>query len=146
MASASVASSVDVPRVASELRFVLGQLMRRLRAEHRFSLAHAAVLGRLDREGTMSTSDLAASERVRPQSMAQTVSELEADGMISRRPDPGDARRALLELTDKGRLTLEADRRQREGWLAQSIGEGFSEDEQQTLAHAVPLLTRLANS
>jgi DNA-binding MarR family transcriptional regulator len=146
MASASVASPIDVPSVASELRFVLGQLIRRLRAEHRFSIAHGAVLGRLDRVGTMSTSDLAAAERVRPQSMAQTVSELEADGMISRRPDPGDARRALLELTDKGRLTLEADRRQREGWLARSISDGFSEDEQRTLAQAVPLLTRLANS
>ncbi len=145
MASASATASIDVPRVASELRSVLGQLTRRLRAEHRFSLAHGAVLGRLDREGPRSTSDLAASERLRPQSMAQTVSELEADGMITRRPDPADARRSLLELTDKGRGALEADRRQREGWLAQSIAEGFSEDEQRTLAEAVPLLTRLAS-
>ncbi|HXP99393.1 MAG TPA: helix-turn-helix domain-containing protein, partial [Solirubrobacteraceae bacterium] len=91
-----MASSVDVPLVASELRVVLGQLVRRLRAEHRFSLAHGIVLGRLDREGTSSTSDLAAAERVRPQSMAQTVGELEADGLLSRRADPADGRRALL--------------------------------------------------
>lgn len=141
-----MAVSVDVSLVASELRVVLGQLVRRLRAEHRFSLVHGAVLGRLDREGAMSTSDLAAAERVRPQSMAQTVSELEGDGLISRRPDPADGRRALLELTDGGRQTLEADRRQREGWLAQTIAEDFSEQEQQALAHAVRLLTRLADS
>lgn len=141
-----MASSVDVSLVASELRVVLGQLMRRLRAEHRFSLAHGAVLGRLDREGARSTSDLAAAERVRPQSMAQTVSELEADRLISRRPDPADGRRALLELTDKGRQTLEADRHQREGWLIQAIADGFCEQEQQALAQAVPLLTRLADS
>ncbi len=145
MPTAAATTSIDVPRVASELRFVLGQLTRRLRAEHRFSLAHGAVLGRLDREGAQSTSDLAASERMRPQSMAQTVSELEADGMISRRPDPADARRALLELTEKGRGTLEADRKQREGWLAQTIADGFSDQEQRTLADAVPLLTRLAS-
>ncbi len=145
MAPATATAAIDVPGVASELRFVLGQLTRRLRAEHRFSLAHGAVLGRLDREGAQSTSDLAASERVRPQSMAQTVSELEADGMISRRPDPTDARRALLELTEKGRRTLEADRKQREGWLAQTIADGFSDQEQRTLADAVPLLTRLAS-
>jgi len=145
MSPATATVSIDVPRVASELRFVLGQLTRRLRAEHRFSLAHGAVLGRLDREGAQSTSDLAASERLRPQSMAQTVSELEAEGMISRRPDPADARRALLELTEKGRATLEADRKQREGWLAQTIAHGFSEQEQRTLADAVPLLTRLAS-
>jgi DNA-binding MarR family transcriptional regulator len=139
-------SSVDVPLVASELRVVLGQLVRRLRAEHRFSLAHGVVLGRLDREGARSTSDLAAAERVRPQSMAQTVNELEADGLISRRRDPADGRRALLELTDRGRQTLEADRHQREGWLIQAITDCFSEQEQQALAQAVPLLTRLADS
>jgi DNA-binding MarR family transcriptional regulator len=132
--------------MASELRVVLGQLVRRLRAEHRFSLAHGAVLGRLDREGPLGTSDLAAAERVRPQSMAQTVSELEADGLVTRRPDPADGRRALLELTDQGRQTLGADRRQRDGWLIQAISESFSEQEQQALAQAVPLLTRLADS
>jgi DNA-binding MarR family transcriptional regulator len=141
-----MASSVDVSLIASELRVVLGQLVRRLRAENRFSLSHAAVLGRLDREGARSTSDLAAAERVRPQSMAQTVSELECDGLISRRPDPADARRALLELTDEGRAKLEADRRQRVGWLIQAISEGFSEQEQRTIAEAVPLLRRLADS
>jgi DNA-binding MarR family transcriptional regulator len=146
MASASATALIDVPHVASELRLVLGRLVRRLRAERRFSLAQASVLGRLDREGPRSTSDLAASERVRPQSMAQTVGELEAEGLISRTPDPTDARRGLLELTDRGRETLEADRREREGWLAQTIAESFSEEEQRTLARAVPLLTRLAGS
>jgi DNA-binding MarR family transcriptional regulator len=141
-----MASSVDVSLTASELRVVLGQLMRRLRAEHRFSLAHGSVLGRLDREGAMSTSDLAAAERVRPQSMAQTVSELEADGLISRRPDPADGRRALLELTNRGRETLRAERRQREGWLAESIAEDLSTEEQQVLARALDLLRRLAES
>jgi len=137
--------SADVPLVASELRVVLGQLVRRLRAEHRFSLVQGAVLGRLDREGASSTSVLATAERVRPQSMAQIVGELEADGLVSRRPDPADGRRALLELIDEGRHTLEADRRQREGWLIAAIAEGFSEQEQQALAEAVGLLTRLAD-
>ncbi len=138
--------SVDVPLLASDLRVVLGQLVRRLRTEHGFSLAHGAVLGRLDREGVMGTSDLAAAEHVRPQSMAQTVGELEADQLISRRPDPADGRRALLELTDRGRETLEAHRREREGWLIQAIAEGFSEQEQQILVRALELLRRLAES
>jgi DNA-binding MarR family transcriptional regulator len=137
--------SVDVSLVASELRVVLGQLVRRLRSEHRFSLAQGSVLGRLDRDGSSSTSDLAAAERVRPQSMAQTVSELEADGLISRHPDPDDGRRASLELTKRGRATLQEDRRKREGWLIEAIKEGFSPEEQQALEQAVPLLRRLAD-
>ena len=135
---------VDTTRLASELRMVLGHLMRRLRAEHRFSLSQGAVLGRLDREGTKSIGDLAAAERVRPQSMAQTVSDLEVDGLIARRADPADGRRTLVELTEQGLQTLEQDRRQREGWLARAIAEDLSAEEQRVLMQALALLRRLA--
>ena len=142
----SASQTLDTARLASDLRVVLGQLMRRLRAEHRFSISHGAVLGRVDREGPQSISDLAAAERVRPQSMAQTVAELEVDGLLSRRPDPGDRRRALVELTEEGRTVLGAERRQREGWLAQTMSEGFTGSEQEILNEAVGLLRRLAES
>ena len=123
---------------------VLGHLMRRLRAEHRFSLSQGAVLGRLDREGTKSIGDLAVAERVRPQSMTQTISDLEADGLIARRPDPADGRRILVELTEQGLHTRQADRLQREGWLARAIAEDLSVKEQQVLTQALDLLQRLA--
>ncbi len=132
--------------VASELRVVLGQLMRRLRSEHRFPLSHGAVLGRLDRDGAQSCSELADAERVRPQSMAQTVGDLETDGLVQRRPDPGDRRRALVELTVEGRTALEADRRQRDGWLANAIANDLAPAEQAVLGEAVELLQRLADS
>jgi DNA-binding MarR family transcriptional regulator len=135
---------VDTTRLASELRMVLGHLMRRLRAEHRFSLSQGAVLGRLDREGTKSIGDLALAERVRPQSMTQTIGDLEADGLILRGADPSDGRRMLVELTERGRQTLEDDRRHREGWLARAIAEDLSAAEQQVLAQALALLRRLA--
>jgi len=143
--AAKVDSTVDSASVASELRVVLGQLVRRLRAEHRFPLSQGTVLGRLDREGAQSVSDLAASERVRPQSMAQTVADLEADGFVERSPDPGDRRRALVSLTATGRDRLEADRRHREGWLATAI-EGLSPQERATLDEATELLRRLAEA
>ena len=136
----------DPAAIASELRVVLGQLIRRLRAGYRFPLAQATVLGRLDREGPQSVSDLAVAERVRPQSMAQTVSELEADGLVARTPDPSDGRRALVDLTAEGRTALTADRSQREGWMAEAIASDFSRDEQAVLREAVALLRRLAES
>jgi DNA-binding MarR family transcriptional regulator len=104
------------------------------------------VLGRLDREGPQSVSDLAAAERVRPQSMAQTVNDLQADGLVERRPDPADGRRALVELTSQGNDTLQADRRHRDGWLAQAIANDLSADDQAVLRDAVQLLRRLAES
>ena len=116
-------TQTDIAPLASELRVVLGQLVRRLRAEHRFPISHGAVLGRLDREGPQSVSDLALAERVRPQSMAQTVGDLESDDLVERNPDPADGRRALVSLTESGRKALDADRANREGWLVRAIEE-----------------------
>ncbi len=146
MIQVGVGTAVDTTRLASELRIVLGQLMRRLRAEHRFSLSQGAVLGRLDREGTRSIGDLALAERVRPQSMAQTVADLESCALIARRTDPEDGRRTLVELTDEGRETLQADRRQREGWLARAIADDLSPAEQELLVRAIGLLQRLSSN
>ncbi len=138
-------TQTDIAPLASELRVVLGQLVRRLRAEHRFPISHGAVLGRLDREGPQSVSDLALAERVRPQSMAQTVGDLESDDLVERNPDPADGRRALVSLTESGRKALDADRANREGWLVRAIEELPAED-QETVGRAIVLLRRLADS
>jgi len=136
----------EIADSASELRIVLGQLVRRLRSEYAFPIAQATVLSRLDREGPQTTSGLAAAERVRPQSMAQTLGDLEASGLIARRSDPADRRQVLIELTARGRERLGEERRRREGWLAETIAAELTPAEQQTLIDAVPLLRRLSQS
>jgi DNA-binding MarR family transcriptional regulator len=138
-------TKTDPAPLASELRIVLGQLIRRLRAEHRFPLSHGAVLGRLDREGSQSVSDLAVSERMRPQSMAQTVGDLEGDGYVERRPDARDRRRALVILTAAGRAELEDSRHRREGWLVKAI-EDLPPEDRATVERAVVLLGHLADA
>ena len=131
---------------ASELRVVLGQLTRRLRAENTIPLSHGMVLARLEREGPRTTSSLAAAERVRPQSMSQTVAELGAAGLVERTPDPTDGRRILIDITERGRATLEEDRARREGWLASAIEADLTPEEQRILQEAVAILHRLAQS
>lgn len=139
-----MARRAEIVGTASELRLVLGQLVRRLRREYSFPVAHATVLSRLDREGPQTTSGLAAAERVRPQSMAQTLAELAGERLVARRPDPGDRRQVLIELTDEGRARIDADRRRREGWLAAAIAAELTPEEQDILIAAVPLLRRLS--
>jgi DNA-binding MarR family transcriptional regulator len=138
-------SAAEIAPLASDLRVVVGQLIRRLRSEQqRFSMSQGSVLGRIDREGPRSVSDLAAAERVRPQSTAQTVADLESGGMVLRSPDPTDRRRALVSLTDQGRETLLADRRQREGWLAAEL-EKLAPRDRAVIARAVELLSAIAD-
>ncbi|TFV88920.1 MarR family transcriptional regulator [Blastococcus sp. CT_GayMR16] len=101
------------------------------------------VLGRLDREGPRTTSRLAISERVRPQSMAATVADLVTAELVTRRPDPEDGRQVLLELTDEGRTVLERERRARTAWLAAAIGAELDEADRAVLDQALVLVRRL---
>src|SRR3954452_9807062 len=140
------ADPVATAELAHELRETVGRLLRRLRADAGPPVAQAVVLGRLDREGPSSTSDLAAAERMRPQSMAQTIRDLEAAGLVSRRPDPGDGRRVLVEMTAEGRGRLAAVRAQREGWLTQVFERDLTADERATLREALALLRRIADA
>ena len=139
--------AVESAPIAHEFRETLGRVIRRLRAEGgQPPVGQMAVLGRLDREGPASTSDLAAAERMRPQSMAQTVRDLESAGLVSRRPDPDDGRRALVELTPAGLERLHTTRARREGWLADLFEREFTAAERETLRAALPLLRRIADS
>lgn len=141
----STQTEIDTAALAADLRGVIGQLIRRLRTENLFPLNQASVLGRLDRCGSQSVSDLAAGERIRPQSMAQTVGDLEADGLVERKPDPDDRRRALVILTAAGKSRIEADRRAREGWLAMAF-EQMPEADLATVERSVEILRRVADS
>jgi DNA-binding MarR family transcriptional regulator len=138
-------TQTDIAPLAADLRVAVGSLVRRLRSENRHPLTQTWVLGRLDREGPASVSDLARDLRVRPQSMAQTVGDLDAEGMVERRPDPDDRRRAVVSLTPAGRARIEEDRAVREGWLVKALEE-LPEDDRETVGRAVVLLGRLADS
>jgi DNA-binding MarR family transcriptional regulator len=132
--------------LAHELREAVGRLVRRLRAEPGPPVAQMTVLGRLDRLGPSSISELATAERMRPQSMAQTVRDLETARLVSRRPDPDDRRRAFVELTPAGLELLHATRAQREGWLTEALDRELDARERELLREALALLGRLADA
>jgi DNA-binding MarR family transcriptional regulator len=134
------------PLLAHELRETIGRLVRRLRAEPGPSVGRMAVLGRLDRDGPASISDLAGRERMRPQSMAQTVHDLESAGLVSRRPDPADGRRAFIELTTAGLDQLQTTRARRETWLTEALERELDADERALLYQALALLSRIADA
>ena len=63
--------------------------------------AHANVFPFVPAEG-ITVSELAELARVRKQTMAQAVEQLERMGYVERRPNPGDRRSRLVFLTERG--------------------------------------------
>jgi DNA-binding MarR family transcriptional regulator len=64
-------------------------------------MSHLHVFGNIKAEGTRLT-DLAAWAGMARPSMAELIDELEADGLVERRPDPSDGRAKLVALTPAG--------------------------------------------
>ena len=133
---------------AAELMQAMGVLLRRVRGEAGsvgLGWSLAAVLGRLDRTGAMTTAELARAEMVKPQSMGGFLAELEQEGLVRRQPHPTDGRQILFSLTEAG---VEA-RRQRHAaklaWLTTAI-ERCDADERRTLVDAIALIQRLGES
>lgn len=133
-------------RAAQEVRAVIGRLRRRIRAAggtEGISLTQATVLARLTDNDGLTTSDLAAAEGMRHQSMATTVAALADLGLVERRRDPGDGRRLLIALTAEGRRRAEAGRQARGEWLAAELQKKCTEEERQTVIAAMAVLERL---
>ena len=139
----------DVNDVAAALRVSVGLLhrrMRQVRPEGELTLPETSALARLDRGGPATPGALAKQEQISPQSMGATLAALEARGLVARRADPGDGRRAVMSLTAAGRQVLQDKRAARTQQLAQALSAGFTPAELGQLMAATPLLERLAQS
>jgi DNA-binding MarR family transcriptional regulator len=121
---------------------------RRLKAERpaegRPSL-ELSVLGHLHRRGPMTPGDLAAAERVQPQTLTRTLTSLEQGALIVRTAHPQDGRRALLKLTEAGLAALRGDMAVRDDWLAAAMADCLTGTERELLRLSAGLLERLAD-
>jgi DNA-binding MarR family transcriptional regulator len=134
---------------AVAIRRAVLSLGRRLKAQRpadgRPSL-ELTVLGHLHRRGPMTPGDLAAAERVQPQTLTRTLTSLERGGLILRTAHPRDGRRALLTLTPAGLDALRCDMSVRDDWLAAAMTGCLTGTERELLRLAAGLLERLADA
>jgi DNA-binding MarR family transcriptional regulator len=72
--------------------------------------AHLRALRALNRHGTMRLSELSDHLHIAPRSTTEVVDALESRGLVRRRPDPGDRRATLVEVTEHGADVLTAIR------------------------------------
>ncbi len=136
-----------VVAAATAVRRGLTALGRRLRQEQGSPLTavELSVLGHLHRRGPMSPGELAAADRVQPQSLTRTLASLEAATLLARREDPQDGRRSLLVITAAGEASLRTEMAQRDAWLATALAGALTTTEIELLRLAGELLERLAD-
>jgi DNA-binding MarR family transcriptional regulator len=132
----------------AEFTQAVGLLVRRVRAaaasqEH--SLTEAAVIARLEKDGTATTASLARAEGMKPQSMGTAVAALEAMGLVERTPHPTDGRQMNIELTARGAAVRKSTRDAKRTWLAKAIAQ-LDKKERETLFEAGRIIRRLAES
>lgn len=130
---------------AEQIAALLDGLVRRQRRASKEGLdvthGQLRVLRTLDNsDRALRLSELANQLGIVPRSATSVVDDLEAAGLVARRPDPADRRATLVALTPAGTKVLATIRRHRRDAMV-SVIERLDADEQ---ADLLRLLTRLS--
>ena len=129
-----------------ELRLALQRLARRIRnnrSDASLGDSHMGVLSYLSHIESASPSEVAEHERVSAPSINRTLNALEQEGLVSRAPAPGDARRVAVSITEAGLTLVNETRELRTAWFALRLSE-LTPAERDVLASATPILARIA--
>ncbi len=135
----------EVLEVADRLHSAAIHLLRRARArdgEPGLSGPRLSALSVVVFAGPLTVSELAAAEQVRPPTMTRLVDALQREGLVSREPNPRDARSVLVRATATGGLVLSRGRSRRVQDLAARL-RALPSGDLHTIAAAVTLLERI---
>ncbi|MBB4689197.1 MarR family winged helix-turn-helix transcriptional regulator [Amycolatopsis jiangsuensis] len=128
---------------------IRGLVVHRQAARAGLSMTATACLARLEEDGPLRTTTLAAAEGVSQPSMSQLVQRLERQEFVVRVSDPEDGRASLVALTESGRAVLaqrRAHRRKRIADLVASLPEQEAAALELAINVALPALRRLADT
>jgi DNA-binding MarR family transcriptional regulator len=135
----------EIQATAQRLHAAAIHLLRALRRQDTATgvgPARLSALSVLVFRGPSTLGELAQAEQVRPPTMSRIVSGLEEAGLVRRRADPADARRAHLHATPAGRRLMEKARDRRVDELASWLA-ALPEEERAELARALDTVERV---
>ena len=110
--------------LADRLHSAAIHLLRRLRVQDDatgLSAPRLSALSVIVFRGPLTLGELARAEQVRPPTITRLVQELERDGLVRRRVDPGDRRVQRVQATRAGKRLLQAGRARRVAALTESV-------------------------
>ena len=127
----------DLEQQSSELVVQAARLVRAVRRRVG-DPAGIRMLALLEESGPLGVTALAEADRSSQPTVSGAVRQLEGEGWVAKKTDPTDARRALVELTPKGRQRLLDARRDNGRAVAERLARtGHTVED---VAHAVSVL------
>jgi DNA-binding MarR family transcriptional regulator len=106
------------------------------------SRSAASVLGTLRDQGSRRVTELAAAEAVAQPTMTTLIGRLERDGLVTREPDPSDARAVRVAVTAEGLERLQQLRAERAALMDAALAD-LETAERDALRAALPALDKL---
>jgi DNA-binding MarR family transcriptional regulator len=127
--------------LGSDLLSVVARLNRLATQRAGLDVPYAQVrlLAQVEEQGPARISALAAADHCSQPTMTTQVQRLEAEGWVTREPDPADARAVLVTITRMGSEALEQARARRADVVAPHVA-ALSVGQRDTLAAAVEIL------
>jgi DNA-binding MarR family transcriptional regulator len=129
--------------LATRLRLAVGRLARRIRlATNDIPPLQLSALATLDKHGPLRSGELAAREAVTAPTMTRVLASLAERGLVTREPDPTDARSVRVSLSPAGVGTLARIRSERTALLGARVAR-LSDEQRAALVAALPALESL---
>jgi len=141
-----VGSDAALERTADLLHSASIRILRRIRSADEatgLSGPRLSALSVVVFRGPLSIGDLAAAEQVRPPTISRMIKDLEYEGLVRRRADPGDRRVQLVSATPSGRRLMERGRRRRVEELSALLAE-LPQKQRHVVRAAAEILLRIA--
>jgi DNA-binding MarR family transcriptional regulator len=140
---AAAAAAAELFTVISVIRRTARRAARQAWAQEPLPPAQSELLRLTAARPGITVADAAQELRLAPNTVSTLVGRLTDAGLLSRERGAQDARTALLAVTDKARRRLAEFRDLRAELAGQALAR-LTQQDQQTLAAAVPALLRLA--
>jgi DNA-binding MarR family transcriptional regulator len=136
---------------AERLQHAMKRLRARLRSESGqyatgLTATQRAVLATVVGQGPVTAARIAELEHVSPQSIAQSLAELRAYGLVRSEPDPQDGRKKLISAEKSASELINSLMAGRSSFLARAIDQVIAPAEREDLEKAIDLLERLATA
>jgi MarR family multiple antibiotic resistance transcriptional regulator len=122
--------------VHTEVR-LYNALDRRLRADHGLAASQHAMLRFIEATDGCRVADIAREMVIAVGAASKSVDRLESSGWVVRRPNPGNRRSSLLELTQSGRSLLAQASATADAEVRHWLGSALTEPELAQLAGAL---------